>query len=69
MLNFIGPIDTDMFRTIADDCWHEESKNNSKTLLNDKATVKMEDSVQKLADILGSRSYPNGGRVDFYDRN
>lgn len=63
-----GPIDTSMYRQIADDCWAEEARNMSKALLENKTTVKMEDSVQKLADTLKNRSYSSGGRIDYFDR-
>lgn len=67
ILNLTGPIDTSMYRQIADDCWAEEARNMSKALLENKTTVKMEDSVQKLADTLKNRSYSSGGRIDYYD--
>jgi len=57
-----------MLRQIAENCCFEESKKSVKFFI-DNNTVKMEETVQKLADILKSRSYSNGSHIDYLSRN
>lgn len=63
-----GPIKTDMLEEIANKCCNTDTKTAFTDMINKDSYVKMEDTVEKVIDVLGRRCYTSPGRVDFYDR-
>lgn len=68
VLNYApGPVDTDMFRTICDYMANPETKKMFNEMLEKKAVLTTEQTVNRLMQILKERKYKSTDHVDYYD--
>lgn len=64
---FLGPVLTDMYTNISLNSNDKAVREQFSSGIQKEKIVKVEDTCQKLLNILAMRSYKSGGRVDYYD--
>lgn len=62
-----GPVDTDMFTYISTNLANTETRNNIMEVVEKKAILTTEQTVNRLVEVLKIHKYKSADHVDYYD--